>query len=291
MLSPGLSAPKDAAVESQSNGRLDDRSDRDYARKLMLFNEFAKLEIRQCILNLGLRPGMHVLDAGCGTGSSLEWLQEAVNPAGRVVGVDLSAAHVAAARTHRSAQIEIVQADLMNAAFAPASFDLIWCVNTINHLSDPALGVRHLAGLLRPGGRVALAQSSLLPDMFFAWDARLERMTNEAVRQYYRDRYRLEERELTSVRALVGLLGSAPLTNIAVQTRVIERIAPLDAATEIYLSEAIFQNTWGERLRPYLPGDDYAELCDLCNPQSSRYALRRPDFHFLQTFTLATGEV
>jgi ubiquinone/menaquinone biosynthesis C-methylase UbiE len=286
-----LTRASEAVVESQSDGRLGDRSDRDYTRKLMLFNEFAASEIRQCILSLGLRPGMNVLDAGCGTGASLEWLQEAVSPAGRVIGVDLSAAHVAAASTHRSAQIEIMQANFMNAAFTPASFDLVWCTNTINHLSDPVRGVRYLAGLLRPGGRVALAQSSLLPDMFFAWDARLERMTNEAVRQYYRDRYHLTERELTSVRALVGLLRAVRLTNIAVQTVVIERINPLDAATESYLSEAIFKNTWGERLRPYLTAEDYAELVDLCNPQSSRYALRRPDFHFLQTFTLATGEI
>jgi ubiquinone/menaquinone biosynthesis C-methylase UbiE len=279
------------AVEMHSDGRLGDTPNRDYSRKLMLFNAFAQPEIRRCILNLRLRSGMHVLDAGCGAGASLESLQEAVTPAGKVVGVDLSAAHVAAARAHCPQQIEIVQADFLNAAFAPASFDLIWCVNTINHLNDPARGVRHLAGLLRSGGRVALAQSSLLPDMVFAWDARLERVTNEAVRRYYRDRYRLEERELTAVRALVGLLRTAQMTNIAVQTLMIERIAPLDAATESYLSEAIFKNTWGARLRPYLSAEDYAELVDLCNPQNPRYALRRPDFHFLQTFTLATGEV
>jgi hypothetical protein len=44
-------------------------------------------------------------------------------------------------------------------------------------------------------------------------------------------------------------------------------------------------------LRPYLPGDDYAELVRLCDPRNSKYALRRPDFHFLQTYTLATGEL
>ncbi len=282
---------KVAVAVSNSDGRLGDTHNRDYTRKLMLFNAFATPEIQQCIRHLGLRPGMHVLDAGCGTGANLELLQEAVTSAGRVVGVDLSAAHVAAARALCAEQIEILQANFMNAALPPGSFDLIWCVNTINHLSDPARGVRHLAGLLRSGGCLALAQSSLLPDMVFAWDARLERVTNEAVQQYYRDRYRLEERELTSVRALVGLLRTAQLTNVAVQTLVIERIAPLDAATESYLSEAIFQNTWGERLRPYLSAKDYAELVDLCNPEGPHYALRRPDFHFLQTFTLATGEV
>jgi hypothetical protein len=76
----------------------------------------------------------------------------------------------------------------------------VWSVNTIHHLRDPAAGACGMAELLRPGGRLALGQSSLLPDMYFAWDARLERATTEAVRAYYRDRYGLSEQDLTAVR-------------------------------------------------------------------------------------------
>jgi hypothetical protein len=68
-------------------------------------------------------------------------------------------------------------------------------------------------------------------------------------------------------------------------------VSPVDAATERYLLDTIFRDTWGERLRPYLSDDDYAELVRVCDPQHTQYALRRPDFHFLQSFTLATGEV
>ena len=70
----------------------------------------------------------------------------------------------------------------------------------------------------------------------------------------------------------------------------IERVAPVSAADEAYLVEAIFRGSWGERLRPYLSDSDYAELERLCNPHHPDYALRRPDFHFLQSFTLAVGE-
>ena len=126
--------------------------------------------------------------------------------------------------------------------------------------------------------------------MYFAWDARLERLTNEAVRQYYRDRYRIGERDLTSVRSIVGLLRRAPLRNVASRTFMIERVSPLSPADEAYLCEGIFRGTWGERLRPYLSVQDYTELARLCNPRQPQYALRRPDFHFLQCFTLVTGE-
>jgi hypothetical protein len=127
--------------------------------------------------------------------------------------------------------------------------------------------------------------------MYFAWDSRLERVTNEAVRQYYRDRYSLDERDLTRVRAIVGVLRAANLRNVAARTVLIERVSPVDAATERYLLDTIFRDTWGERLRPYLSDDDYAELVRLCDPQHPQFALRRPDFHFLQSFTLVTGEI
>jgi SAM-dependent methyltransferase len=179
---------------------------------------------------------------------------------------------------------------LFTLALPEASLDLIWCVNTINHLRNPVQGLIHLKTLLRSGGRIAVGQSSVLPDMYFAWDARLERATNEAVRRYYLDRYSLEERELTDVRRLVGRLRDAGFSGVAARTVVIERIAPLDAAGEAYLRDTIFRDTWGERLKPYISSEDHAELSRLCDPQHPQFALRRPDFHFLQSFTLVVAE-
>jgi SAM-dependent methyltransferase len=280
-----------SAFAALSAGLLGDTPLRDYSRKLSSFNAFAEPELRALIANAGLAPGMRILDAGCGTGEALPWLLDEVKPSGSVVGIDLAAAHVDAARIYASAKIEVLQGDLLTARLEPASIDFIWCVNTINHFRDPIQGVIKLSTLLRPRGRIALGQSSLLPDMYFAWDSRLERVTNEAVRQYYRDRYSLDERDLTSVRAIVGLLRAANLRNVAARTVPIERVSPVNAATEHYLLDTIFRDTWGERLRPYLSGDDYAELGRLCDPQHPQFALRRHDFHFLQSFTLVTGEV
>lgn len=282
------SAPVSAPL---STGLLGDTPSRDYSRKLRQFNLFAEPELRLLIASAGLRPGMRILDAGCGTGEALAWLFDEIQPSGGVIGIDLAAAHVAAARLHASSNIEVFQGDLLTAPLQPGSFDFIWCVNTLNHLRDPIRAVNRLAALLRPRGRIALGQSSLLPDMYFAWDSRLERVTNEAVRRYYRERYSLDERGLTSVRAILGVMREANLQNVTARTVLIERVAPVDAATECYLVDTIFRSTWGERLRPYLSNDDYSELVQICNPQHPNFALRRADFHFLQSFTLVTGEI
>jgi SAM-dependent methyltransferase len=273
-----------------ASGRLGDTTARNYSRKLKLFNAFAELDLRRVIAGLALTPGMRILDAGCGTGEALKWFRDAIGE-GEIIGIDLAAAHTSAAREEAPADTLVAQADLQKLPFFEGSFDLVWSVNTINHLNDAREAVERLAKLLRPGGRIALGQSSLVPDMYFSWDARLERLTTEAVRQYYRDRYRLEERDLTAVRALVGVARDAKLKDVRAQTIMIERVFPLSPEDEAYLSEAIFRDTWGERLRPYLSSTDYEELNRLCDPTDPAFALARPDFHFLQSFTVVIGAV
>jgi SAM-dependent methyltransferase len=280
-----------ADLPGAAPGLLGDTATRDYASKLKQFNAFAEPELRLAVASVGLQPGMYALDVGCGTGEVLSWLAQQVGATGVVVGMELATAHAASARAVAPRQALVLQADLLRAPLRLASFDLIWSVNTINHLRDPLAGVAVLAGLLRPGGRMVLGQSSLLPDMVFAWDARLERLTNEAVRQYYRDRYRLSETDLTAVRSLLGLLRRAGLANVSARTWPLERTSPLDPATTDYLRDAIFRDTWGERLRPYLSVDDYQQLARLCDPHAAEYALHRPDMHFLQTFSLVSGEI
>jgi SAM-dependent methyltransferase len=164
---------KSAAELSPCAGLLGDTALRDYSFKLHLFNAFAEPELRTIIASLGLTPGMNVLDAGCGTGEALHWLWNAVNPGGAVVGIDLADAHVKAASANLAPRMQVLQANLLDAPLPAESFDFIWCINTIHHLLDPLQGVRRLATLARRGARIALGQSSFLPDMYFAWDSRL----------------------------------------------------------------------------------------------------------------------
>ena len=270
-------------------GLLGDTAGRNYSRKLQLFNAFAEPELRRAIATLGLVRGMRVLDAGCGSGEALSWLADQVGPEGLAVGFDLAHAHALRSREVAPGAVGVVQADIARPPLRDSQFDLIWCVNTLNHLSEPASVARRLGTLLRPGGRLAVGQSSFLPDMYFAWDERLEHRTNEAVRAYYRDRYGLAQDATTAIRALVGNLRRAGYAEVTSASFTIERVAPLAAADRNYLLEAIFRGTWGERLRNYLSTADYEQLTHLSDPDGPGFALQRPDFHFLQTFTLVVG--
>lgn len=275
-----------AAAGPAGSALLGDSAARDYGAKLARFSACAAPELAQLVASLELTEGMRVVDAGCGTGEVLGLLAASAGPAGCAVGMDLSAAHAhAAAAAGRLA----VQADLLRAPLPAGQFDLVWSLNTINHVRRQDVAVAALCGLLRPGGRLALAQSHFLPEMFFAWDARLERLVTEAVRAYYRERYGVSETELGGLRALVGLMRAGGLREVRARTVLIERVSPLDPATAAYLQESVFEQTWGERLRPYLAAADFEALRRLCDPADAACALKRTDFHFLQSLTLVLG--
>ena len=215
------------------------------------------------------------------------WLLERVLPTGHVIGLDLSSPHMREAMQQRrqAAQCFYVQADMSSPPFR-APFDLIWCTNAINHLRRRLEGVRALASVLRPGGRLVLGQSAFLPDMMFAWDDRFEKEVRSACLRYYHDKYGLAKSATTADRNLLGLLHECGLTRITAKTVVIERTAPLTQTDERYFVDGVFKAYWGYRLRPYLTAKDWNYLEQLCEPASPQFCLRRPDFHHIQTLTI-----
>ena len=273
-------------------GLLGDSPRKAYVTKLDLFNRFAEPELRRLLAGLGLAEDSHVLDAGCGTGLMTTWLAD-LAPAGLALGVDLSTGHLRHARSRMPAHpsLQFLQADMTRLPLAVGPFDLIWSSNAINHLHDPVAGIQALAAKLRPGGRLVLGQSAFLPDMFFAWDARLEKEVMLACRQYYRDKYGLDERDTTAARNLFGWMRRAGLKNVTAATIIIERTAPLSAEDRQYFVEGVFQGYWAHRVQPYLTEADWRTLDALCDPASPQFCLNRPDFHHIQTYSTVMGWV
>jgi len=88
-----------------------------------------------------LKPAT-VLDAGCGEGETLDRLSEVLPPA--PTGIDLNPESVEfAARRLPGATIR--QADLLNLPFEDGSFDLVFCLEVLEHLHEPRQAIRELA--------------------------------------------------------------------------------------------------------------------------------------------------
>ncbi len=281
-------------MTDQRTGLLGDTPHRSYGDKLERYDRFLEPELRSIIDDIGILPGNRVLDAGCGTGLVSRWLAEQVGQRGSVVGIDLAHKHIEiAAEKHlsRDLPLRFMQGDITQPIFGPATFDLIWTYNTINHLHDPVAGLRTLAGSLVQGGQLVLVQNLLLPEMIFAWDERLEHAVVGACRAYYRDKYGVTHREITGQRNIYGWMLGAGFEDVTIQTYVAERVPPLEEADLDYFQHSVFEGYWGEKLQPYLDAGDWEELVTLTDLDSDAYALRRPDFHAMQTCTVVTGHV
>lgn len=105
---------------------------------------------------LGVAPGQHFLDIGCGSGYAVRWAAQ-VAPSVDALGLDVSAQMIALARALTSG--------LPNARFRRASFpqidlephhyDAIFSMETFHYLADLPAGLEAVRELLVPGGRFA----------------------------------------------------------------------------------------------------------------------------------------
>ncbi|MBE7513978.1 MAG: class I SAM-dependent methyltransferase [Anaerolineales bacterium] len=93
-----------------------------------------------------LRPGLRVLDVGCGRGGVLEQLGELVD---YPVGVDPD---LASLREHRLATLPRAAALSDALPFAPESFDMILASWVLEHLDDPLRTLNTIRRTLTPGG-------------------------------------------------------------------------------------------------------------------------------------------
>jgi SAM-dependent methyltransferase len=103
-----------------------------------------------------LRPGMTVLDVGCGTGAITRGIADAVSPAGTVCGIDINADLIARARAasagYRNLRFEV--ADIHDECWE-AAFDIVVSARVLQWLADPRRAIAAMARAARRGGTIA----------------------------------------------------------------------------------------------------------------------------------------
>ena len=111
----------------------------------------------------GLRPGLAVLDAGCGPGHATMDLAQVVGPSGRVVGLDESGPFLKElgdqAKARRLDNVERVLGDVQNLTASITGgpqFDLAYIRWVLCFVKNPGDVIKGLAALLKPGSRLAI---------------------------------------------------------------------------------------------------------------------------------------
>lgn len=109
----------------------------------------------------GAGPGDRVLDCATGTGDLAIEFRRAVGPTGDVVGADFcdEMLALAPAKAERAgAPVRFETADLLALPYAGGSFDVVSVAFGIRNVEDPVRGLREMARVARPGGRVVVLE-------------------------------------------------------------------------------------------------------------------------------------
>lgn len=111
--------------------------------------------------------GARILDVGCGGGLLCEALESL---GARVTGIDLAPAMVETARLHAAERGVSIDYRLLGAetlaGTEPGCFDVVTCMEMIEHVPDPAGVVAALGTLVRPGGAVFVSTLNRTPKSF-----------------------------------------------------------------------------------------------------------------------------
>lgn len=111
-----------------------------------------EFERRAGFLGAHLRPGLRVLDLGCGDGWAAEEAPGDVAWTGaEIAEAALARAHI---RSHPPGASWVRVEEDAALPFPDAAFDLVWCSETLEHVADTARFLAQARRVLRPGGEL-----------------------------------------------------------------------------------------------------------------------------------------
>jgi SAM-dependent methyltransferase len=142
--------------------------------------------LRSTLDRLSIPAGARLLDAGCGSGRTLDELLRY----GRVSGVDVNPDAVRCARDRGHPDVHA--AHIQRLDFPDCVFDVVTCMDVIEHTADDCCSLRELRRVTRPGGTLVLT----VPAHPLLWS------THDVVNRHYR---RYTRRSLTGLAARAGM--------------------------------------------------------------------------------------
>jgi len=125
-----------------------------------------------------LKPGMRVLDCGCGPGTITAGFAELVAP-GEVVGTEIEDSHVVIARANAAkrnvSNVRFETADIYRLPFEDAAFDAVFISAVLGNLREPIRGLREAHRVLKPGGVIGVKEFDHGGDLIYPQDAAVDK--------------------------------------------------------------------------------------------------------------------
>jgi ubiquinone/menaquinone biosynthesis C-methylase UbiE len=130
------------------------------SRSIFTLNRDREYNILKRMLDLS--PTDHILDVGSGDGF---WTVRFATYCAHVIGLEPDEHMLGLARNlYQRLNVEYVRGSAESISYPNSSFDKVVSVSCLEHFADPLQGLREMARVLKPGGRLAISVDSLLPE-------------------------------------------------------------------------------------------------------------------------------
>ncbi len=141
---------------------------------------------RWVIHQVDLKPGVHFLDIGCGTGWAVRSVAARLRCQGEFYGIDVSAAMIAKAQAHSQdfPNVHFYQASAEQLPLPGGTIDRAICTNSFHHYFDPARALAEIRRVLAPGGRLYIMDLTSDDFLMRFIDARARKKEREHVKFY-----------------------------------------------------------------------------------------------------------
>jgi ubiquinone/menaquinone biosynthesis C-methylase UbiE len=211
----------------------------------------------------GVKPGMRILDVGCGSGKTASILYDMIQPNGSLIGIDLSENRIKYAKEKHGNKpgLEFLAVDFTKPINGLGQFDLIWVRFVLEYFRDGAIDiVKNLSESLKPGGSLCLldldqncmSHYPLPPEMEIILHSVIKRLENEhnfdpyAGRKLFSHLYKLNyeniEADMSAHHLIYGKLQQQDQFNWLTKLKVISEKAkdlfePYPGGAEGFLSD------------------------------------------------------
>lgn len=159
-----------------------------------------------------LRPGLQLLDVGCGPGTITVELAAIVAP-GRVTAIEPSSSALELTRGHAAqtgqGNLDFVVADVHALPFGDGTFDVVHAHQVLQHVADPVRALSEMRRVCKPGGIVAARDSDYAA---FAWYPQLPELDDWL--RLYREAARRNGGEPDAARHLLAWAHAAGFTDV-----------------------------------------------------------------------------
>lgn len=171
---------------------------------------------------LALRPGLNVLDVGCGTGDFLQLLAPFVCP-GKAIGLDLSETMITVARQRSAENIDNLSfrlGSVLELPFQAGIFDRILATQLLLHVPDPLKALSEMKRVLAASGIISISEID--------WGTLVVQSSDHELGQRFSDLACKELRNGLIIRQIPGQLRELGFDHIVIRAEV-EVAQDLDA--------------------------------------------------------------